>query len=65
MIEVQDVDILKYTADAEMLTEEFAAYSEDIAVWFGDIKALTKAQGSDEAIFGSIFCSFSVTVSIY
>merc|ERR1719326_1292269 len=62
MIEVLKADILKYTADVELLTKEIAVHEEDIAVWNGDIKAATKVRGIEKADYDAMHKDYSESV---
>jgi len=61
-IDVLKADIEKYTATAEKLTKEIAEHDEDISVWTGDEKAVTKVREVERADYDAMHKDYSESV---
>merc|ERR1719330_158461 len=55
-------DIEQYTAEAARLGKEVAAHDEDIAVWNGDMQAVTKVRNMAKATYDATHTDYSESV---
>lgn len=61
-IEVLSADIEKCTADAAALSEHIEKLDEDIAVWEGDVKAVTKVRKMEKADYDTTHKDYSESI---